>query len=431
MIVHRLTVALVFGVLQAAALPAWAAPEVPPNQEAAPPPAVLGGDWFGLRPELEKRGVTATIGFVGEGAWSVDGGRQHGEAAAYELNLGLNFDLAKIASWNGAKAHVLLIHRDGRNLSAKIGNIFAVQETYSRPEGVGLVTLALEQSFYEGRINVMAGRIPETGDFANSPQYFCRFQNLSICGVPFIFPYDNTVTYYPASSWGARIRGLIGENWQLQTGVYQINPRLANYNGFNLWERGTTGVSVPVELSFRTAGADVYKLGVMYETSRLPELGDSGSSAGPNAIPRKHKGRASAYFAVEQALVGSNKPGARSVVLLAGADVIDRKTSFFQDFEYLSLVVNGPFGGRPNDAAAVLLTRGGVSRDLVHAQRRARSAGASTVPQDYEGVIEIDYRIGVVPGLAITPNVQHIFHPGGSGVLRDATAIGLKIQFAL
>ena len=124
-------------------------------------------------------------------------------------------------------------------------------------------------------------------------------------------------------------------------------------------------------------------------------------------------------------LVGSGKPGSRSVVLLAGADAIDRRTAFFQDFEYLGILFNGPLASGPQDAVSVLVTRGGVSRDLVRSQRRARAAGGTTVRQDYEGVLEVDYRIGLKPGLAITPNLQHIFHPGGSDAIRNATVFGL------
>ena len=441
MSIERLALALLFCAIQATALPANAQPTVPnradtssnragaPNQIEQPPPEKLGGDWLGFRPELKKHGVTSEIGFVGEGAHSLSGGRERGTAGAYELNLQVDADLQTLVGWNDAKGHLLLIHREGGNLSEKIGNIFAVQETYSRHESVGLVTLGLEQSFFDNRINVLFGRIPETLDFANSPQYFCRFQTLSICGVPFLFPYDGTMTYYPASSWGVRLQALIGDNWQLKTGVYQINPQLAAHNGFSWFQRGTTGVSIPVELSYYSARGDIYKLGAIYETSRLAELADDGGSpADSSAVPRKHKGRAAAYVAVEQVLVGSSKPGARSVVMLAGADAIDRRTSFFQDFEYLGVVVNGPFASRPQDAVSLMVTRGGISRDLVRSQRRARAAGGTTVAQDYEGVLEVDYRIGVKPGLAVTPNLQRIFHPGGSDAIRDATVIGLKLQ---
>ena len=452
--IERLAAALLFSVLQATALPAHAAPEVPdqgevlkqaeastqaevpnrveaPNRHGHPAPAVLGGDWFGLRSALKKHGVTAEIGLIAEGAHSLGGGRQRGTAGAYELNLGVDADLATLAGWNGAKFHLLVIHREGSDLSAKIGNIFAVQETYSRHESVGLVTLALEQSFFEHRLNVMFGRIQETADFANS-QYFCRFQTLSICGVPFLFPYDGAMTYYPASSWGIRLRGLIGDNRQLKTGVYQVNPELAAHNGFQFFESGTTGVSIPVELSYHSAKGDIYKLGAIYETSRLPELAyGGGSSAGSSGAPREHKGRASAYVAAEQVLAGSSRPGSRSVVLLAGADAIDRRTAFFQDFEYVGIVFNGPLASRPQDAVSVLVTRGGVSRDLVNSQRRARAAGATTAPQDYEGVLEVDYRIGLKPGLTITPNLQHIFHPGGSDALRNATVFGVKLEVAI
>jgi len=45
-----------------------------------------------------------------------------------------------------------------------------------------------------------------------------------------------------------------------------------------------------------------------------------------------------------------------------------------------------------------------------------------------EAVAEIDYGVRVAPWLSLRPNLQYIFHPGGTGRIPDALVVGLYTQ---
>lgn len=410
---------------------AVSAPTSAPVPAPAPVPQ-LTGDWGGIRSRLVDQGVTITPGFTSESAAGLGGGRISGGAAfAYELNLRADFDLDKLAGWKGGKFHISVLHRDGQSLSGnRIDNIFQVQEIYSTPRGLRLFNFAFEQSFSDDRVNIAFGRLAESSDFANSI-YFCEFQTISVCGVPFAIALNDGFSYSPLSSWGARVRLKMAHGWQIQAGAYEANPKLPDRSGFDFSTSGATGITMPVEIAYKSARAS-YKVALFYDTSNRPDL-LSDEAGRPFALsgaqPRSHSGRFNGYAMAEQTIVGTGKPGTRAVVLIAGITVSDRRTSFMQDFEYAGVVIKGPLASRLNDAINVIFARGGVSADLRRSQRLAPPGPVP--PQSAEAIFEFNYKFAVLPSLAVTPNLQLVRRPGAGGDIPNATVLGLRIAATL
>jgi len=80
---------------------------------------------------LYDHGISLTLNYTGEAAANPSGGIRQGSDYTGQVYLGADFDLSKIASWQGATLHVAITDRHGRNLAADdIGNNTSVQEVY-------------------------------------------------------------------------------------------------------------------------------------------------------------------------------------------------------------------------------------------------------------------------------------------------------------
>ena len=51
--------------------------------------------------------------------------------------------------------------------------------------------------------------------------------------------------------------------------------------------------------------------------------------------------------------------------------------------------------------------------------------------QDYEAVIEVNHKFVLTRGIAITPDIQYVIRPAGTGDIDDALLLGgrLSVQF--
>ena len=63
-------------------------------------------------------------------------------------------------------------------------------------------------------------------------------------------------------------------------------------------------------------------------------------------------------------------------------------------------------------------------------QRDQRRRGQNVGVQTSETVLEFDYGWQAAPWLRLTPNVQGILRPGGTGNIPDALVAGIKVDAA-
>ena len=70
---------------------------------------------------------------------------------------------------------------------------------------------------------------------------------------------------------------------------------------------------------------------------------------------------------------------------------------------------------RPDDTAAFMVAYGKISDTQPH------TTG--------ETVVELDYTIAAMPGLAITPDFQYIFNPSGGSGANNAAVFGAQAAF--
>ena len=402
--------------------------------------STLTGDWGGRRVWLDDHGLDFSLAYNSESAANPVGGLEQGVRYSHQINFGLDVDFQRLAGFDGLKLHFLIINRIGRNLSAdKIGNLFQVQEDYGGdgPPYARIVFLTLEQSLFDGRLNFVAGRTNAGADFAFSLLYG-NFQNVAVDAHPNSLPANGGFNVFPFSLWGGRARVRLAGDVYFQSGLYQVDPSL-NYRAFYDWGiEQARGVIVPFELGWTPAsGPDRlpghYKLGGFWDTSSYPDLRDD-AHGHPYVFsglpPDEQTGRGAFYALADQMLVRTGQGDGEGLIVLGGLTISDPDTAFFDRFGFGGVIYRGFLSARPDDFVSLLCAYGHVNDRLQDTQRDQRRRGQNVGVQTSETVLEFDYGWQVAPWLRLTPNVQGILRPGGTGNIPDALVAGIKVDAA-
>ena len=162
----------------------WSDPDELEQQSA------LTSDWGGLRRTLHDDGIDFTGLYMMESAGNPTGGDLHKLRYTHDLGLAIYLDLDRLLGLKHTYFLVSASQRVGNNLSVDIPNFFQVQQEFGHPT-MRLDNLAIEEQLLDGRLDIVAGRIKATDDFAYS-SVSCYSQNLGLCdfrmGMPTTLP---------------------------------------------------------------------------------------------------------------------------------------------------------------------------------------------------------------------------------------------------
>ena len=450
----RITAALAGSILSFAAASASAQQtdaqdDIVQVQQAAEPKAAdpgtehLFGDWSGLRTKLADHGVDLSLDYTTETAWNVSGGRRQGADYAHQIGVAANIDWEKLAGVPGFSTHTIFVNRAGRNASADyIGDpVIQAQEIYGAGFNVGvkLVFFYAEETLWDGRVDLAAGRVSVGADFAASPLY-CNFMTLTICGHPRALTSNQGFTDWPTASWGGRIRVRPAPDVYIMAGIYESKPfPPGGRTGFDWSTSGQTGQTFPVEVAWEPAFGTGrlpghYKLGLAYDNSEFPDhyvdaAGRPFLTSG--AAPRLHNGRTSVWVTADQMLV-PNGPGQNGGLIgLAAYAHNSPDTSLFEHFVWVGVLDRGFWPARPNDQFGLAVTYYKLSHSLTRREELQQSLdlpftdGELGVQSD-AFVLEANYNIAVYRGVQVQPEIEYFVRPGGQHAVRNSLVLGLK-----
>ena len=414
-------------------------PAKPKN--TAPPPQHLLGDWS---ESLKNAGVDLSLGYVGQIAGNISGGKRTGWDYAQQLEAKLGLDWGKIAGITGFSTHTTFINRLGRNLSSDyVGdNVIQAQSMYG---GGGDVVVHLaqfygEQKLLSGKLDIAAGRIDVGEDYATSPLY-CGFMNTAVCGYPNSLARKEGFTAFPNSTWAIRLRVALSNEFYAQVGAYQVRPKAGGRSGFDWGWSGTTGTYYPIEAGYEPLfGADQleghYKIGFAHDTSNYPDLFsdmNGRSFVQTGNPPLQHDGRNSVYLLADQMLIRNGDGPENGLVLMGGYIWSDQDTSQFSRFAFAGLSDQGIIKSRPDDSFGVVVAWQKISPELSATQAIEASlglplSGKAVGVQSAETVIETRYDIAVTKGLRVMPDLQYVIHPGAARTFSNALILGLQVK---
>ena len=382
----------------------------------------LTGGWGGERSRLREAGIGFAGSYVSETAGNPVGGTTHKLRYTHNIGLGVFLDLGRLVGLTETYVLVSASNREGNSLSRDIPNSFAVQQLYGGPT-TRLVHLALEKILFDGRLDVVGGRIDALDDFATSPLY-CYAQNLGFCGNPLSIPVDASVPSYPNTGWGIRARWSISENLYAMTGVYDAVAgfRRNRYHGVDFRIRHDSGVAVMQELGWKPLLAralglpGTFKLGGVYDSEPKVKF-ESGN---------RRSGTYQVYATLQQKLWQS---AAKPTGGLSGFLAVTYAPPGLNTIEHFvdgGLVYIGLVPGRDTDALGLFALFGQFSSDLRRSQVESGAPG-----MNHESILELNYQYNVTPWFYLQPDVQGVLRPNGTGRVADSFVMAMQIGVTL
>lgn len=441
----------------AVAAGAQAAPQANPggnfsgvnNTEAAFEPLgnTMTGDWGGVRKDLRDKGWDIKLEYVGEGATNLRGGYDDDRTGRWssQYMFGLWGDMNKIAGWENSVFKLAITSRDGRNLTddritdPRVGGYSSVQEVYGRGQTWRLTQLWLSKGFFDGRLDIKAGRFGEGEDF-NS--FECDFQNLAFCGSQ-VGNWEGVWYNWPVSQWALRVKYSLTPELFVQVGAYEQNPSLLETgNGFKLNGSGTKGAVLPVEMVWSPKVNGLpgeYRVGYYYSTADANDVYEdvNGNSAALTGLDYKEHSSKHGYWVVaRQQITAHNDDPSRGLSVFANFTAHAKDVNKVSNYVQAGLVYKGPFDGRPKDDIGFGVARISTNSDFRDNQRALNQAAGATDYDDpaytplqhNEYDAELYYGVHVTNWLTVRPNIQYIKSPGGVREVDNAVVGGLKVQ---
>ena len=443
--------------------------ELPPVPAPRPPPSygegMLLGDPGGIRTRLYQSGIDLELTYTGEFGGNLNGttvtrisptlfssmGAKTGSGYAGQIAFSNDIDWEKLAGLAGFNTHLVLINRNGNNLSRNYGDFISQSaEIYGAGFNtvVHLVRAYAEQKLFGDRLNIAAGNWDVGADFAVTLFACIPIALTPGCGHPRVLDNQQGFTNWPQSSLGGRIRGRLSPYIYVQAGIWESKPFPGGgTTGFNWFPGTATGVYFPVEIGWEPIfGIKTsqlpghYKAGFTYDTSRFPNfvLNTVGVPipTSNNMLPQSVQGRATFYFVFDQLLYRLGPADDQGVGIAGSWAHATPSNTFNSDTLWGLIGAVGMIPGRPHDGIYATAGWYGISNRVSGLQSIQLDLGEPTLngvtsPQRSEYVFEAGYVAPIYRGITVQPAVQYFLYPNAENSLNHAWVIAgrLNINF--
>lgn len=418
------------------------------NQPFAADSHWMTGDWGGVRSGWLDQGVDVQLNYTGEMAANAHGGYDKDHTARWteQYAVGVKADLQKLLGWDSTRFQLTITERDGRNLTndriadPRTGGYSSSQEVYGRGQTWRLTEMWMSKAWFDGALDIKAGRFDEGSDFNSFP---CDFQSTPFCGAQAANWIGDIWYNWPVSQWAIRTRYQFAPEWYAQVGVFEQNPsNLEVGNGFKLSGSGTQGALIPVELvwspTFNSLPGE-YRLGYYKSSANANDvLEDRNGNPQPltGQAFEEHGSRHGYWLVVQQQLTARDGDPQRGLSVFANFTHHDKATSQVDHFIQAGIVYKGLLDSRPLDDLGIGIAQVHTNADYRERARLQNQANGVSdyndpgyIPLQYnETSSEIYYGVHVTNWLTVRPNLQYVKNPGGVREVDAALIAGLKVQ---
>lgn len=390
--------------VQATTAPATQPEDQPLDQK------ILG--WYGLRQQLEDKGLKFEFTVVADGSANLRGGADtEGQVFRHLFDARFTFDTEVARWWNGGTFSLDFQTQNGRNGSDRYGDA----QGFANADADGFTEIS--ELWYEHRFceafRIKAGKVDANSEFA-AANAAGGFLNSS-------FGFSPTVTgmpTYPDPAVSVNLFWAPVEHLSVGYGIYDggdgqptgnHSPHTA-WSGksdyFHIAEIGTdwslSGDTLPGRLA----------VGVSYANGKFDRFRGG-----------QQNGTESLYVVLEQKLYNyaTNTPeNERGVYAFAQFGTADEEVNDFRHHIGAGVSWVGPYMADNLDTLGLGVTTVFFS-----------DAAGSPYTQDSETTIEAYYNYQATPWLSLKPDLQYIIHPGGDATLDDALVATLRVTLAL
>ena len=119
--------------------------------------------------------------------------------------------------------------------------------------------------------------------------------------------------------------------------------------------------------------------------------------------------------------------GEPATTLFANFVQADRNTATIDQVIIVGIFYTGPFNARAQDDLGFAVGRTHVNNNVAQGQELQTANGLGPVAvQSSEYPVELYYSINLTNWITFRPNIQYIFHPGGTSENANVVVLGLK-----
>jgi porin len=402
--------------------------------------STISGDWGGARTVAWENGYQLEAGLK----WDALHGRNKDRSATRNMvhtDLKLRTDLDKVLGWQDTVAYLNVIDDRGSGSNAHAGSLMGVSNIEVPVSTTRVFHAWVQKGFFDDRFSVLAGIYPIDSEFFAldsasmllHPAYGTP-ADLALTNAPSVF---NNAAFGLRAKWYSSDRTVYGMA-ALMDGVPNdpAHPKrtavkfgngtfaiaefgwmpLEKHHTFDFEQTDPTDVrmSPAVAVHEKYGGTAKFAAGLWGYSRRQADLQDVDVAGDPQQR-RSHGG----YVLAERTLFGLPSDPLRNLTAFARYTFADPNTTAIDRSWNLGFKWRGPLASRPQDAIALGWTRG----RLADKYRQQLSD-----PARAEEALELSWRVEVSPWLAIQPDVQRIFHPGGNAAASAVTIVGARFE---
>jgi porin len=402
------------------------------------------GDWAGTRTDLQNQGWQFQIRGIAESAYDPVGEPAQAAAGAGEIDFGVLADLGEVIGDDGGSLEAKITDRFGANLVkvAGLNTLMQVQEIWGRGDIWRLTQLSFAQDLFGKLLNIELGRLNPGGDF---DVFACNFQNLTFCGAE---PgnIDGDYWYnFPVSQWGARLQANLTKTIDAEGGIYQVNSENLK-RGFTFDFSSNKGLLFPFKGEWKPEFFGLpgdYQIGGWYSTVNAPDVFydvNYQPAAVTGSQPLLDHGRSGFFFSVRQQATGDPPPkdapvgtNGHGLTAFLSYTHSDHSTSMMDMQFRVGATYKGAIPDRPDDELGLAFGTTHINGRLAtgEALHDAVALPPFMPVQHTEYATELDYRIILVPGADLSPNVQYVADPGGVGSRDNIVVLGLRAALTM
>lgn len=415
------------------------------------------GNWLRLRDTLEEHGAVFTGNWKGTFYGIVDGGIRQRGAFDEELHFHLKADFEKMLGLTGLSAYGSVRWRDGENpifyagtssafnpSNTQVGKQWRFMPLYLTWESRDLLPVKDMITLSGGWTNPYFAFIqqPESRLFVNNAIH--QTKGLVNSGFPWSGAYN---------TWGGHIKIKPAEWYYAQAGLYMAIPGALSTANHGLYFEGahppsSNGLYFIGETGFtpKFSGSKLpgkYAFGGIYfglenksffgetydgryalywqadqmlfrEPSKAPESSGKSSFDGKGAAAGKE---------VKEAVQTAPKLGDQGLYFFSFFSFAPKYDNAMPFYFHTGLVYKGLVPSRDSDQLGVAFGYGNYSYYKILSEN---DRGVS-VHQTYEAVLEFDYRLQLAKFAYVQPFLQYLIRPNGTGLVENATVLGLQM----
>jgi porin len=389
-------------------------------EEMLKKPYYLTGDWFGLRPTLEQRGVTFDLFEIFDVYGNVSGGEHQALEYFSRTRFTMDIDLNKLVGWQGAELYTSAVTQQGERFAKSKIDVYTNPSSIEGTQTTRLAEIWLQQKLFGDKVAIKIGKIDGVAEFG-----------LQEIGSTFMNDELNYVTnqtftagmpFDPPGKPGAVIsikplEGPILSGFYAKTGVFAGNDD-------NAYFEDATGTSFAIrspavlgaEIGWRTPEKSdllpgVYKVGMHYNFGDTPRF--DGTVASSNYFIYGNASQTLRYFDAEKTRhidAGFTLSGAPG----------DRNANYFEATAILRVI--GSCATRPKDEVGLGFIVSNFSHEF---SDQSLSQGGPDLGGS-EKTVELTYKIQVNRWFVLQPDAQVVFDPQGNSNRGAVGILGLR-----